>query len=349
MPNTTPVEEPKEENKPKDDATATEDSSNTVGSTDWLSMRQGPFTNSKGTRWNNTVEYAVPGSGRVYRGYMREFFHPGQGNKPKPKETYQLSFLYNPNTVSVGYDLSAGSNQYMPWMQTSEGLEGTSSPGMAGITMSFDLLLERLGIPGAPVPKNVTAYKPDGVMHDIRIFDKILSRGMGGDNKLVYSYMSVVRVRFSRHGGGIHPPLGFIGVITGASLNYTRFNIDMVPVRASIGVTLRAYMTNPEITEDGTSGPGGNVGYTMKYAGRLGQRLLRVTAGASRGVTASEPFYNPRMGSNTAVLPSFTSPESDNSAATGGAGSTDVGSTRGTGTSTANGGSAVIAGHGYVT
>lgn len=249
-------------------AAAASPAASTSGAIQSSFARTPPFTNDK-AHLNKGIDFST--RLKVYRGYLQEYWRNGTapgvslgGGTIPVSQQYRLYFYYNPNDIAVAWAIAQGI-QYDP-EYIAPGAGPQSNPAY-GTTISWDMLFDRVGEGN---------FVPEGVLQDVRVFDKIITNGQIGSNGYESTVASqpFVRVQFSRNGGGMQPPLGYTGFITAASIDYTQFDIDMVPTRCVIQVTMQALVFQPEITplDDPTQGAGGTAGYTTpKWA--LGTKL----------------------------------------------------------------------------
>lgn len=253
--------------------------------------RDAPFYNTQAIA-NKGVDYST--GTRVYRGYLQEYWRGA--SPPLVANQYRLYFYYNPNSISVNWELDDGQVDNPEYMSGSTGVDR-----FIGTQVSWDMFFDRVA------EVNVI---PEGVLQDVRIFDKIVTNGAVGPNGYDVTATSppFVRVQFSRNGGGVQPPLGYVGALIASSINYTQFDIDMIPTRCVISCTMRCFVFSPEITalDDPNQGAGGTAGYTTpKFA--LGSKLApfeTVTAGRAR------QWYQPGAGTRKAI--DFGSPVGTN-------------------------------------
>lgn len=208
-------------------------------------------------------------SGKLFRGWIMETpfsmlsGFDGNGNpistgtqaKLFPSQLYRLNFLYNPSTVEQGWDIDLSA------VPPSANITGTT-PGainLKGITFGINLFFDR-----RRAVDRVGA--PDGVLSDVRILTKIMSSGQGGPgtrmNAGTYSPVWLALGRSidpSMHGTTqpLTNPLGAIGYITYANVQYTMFDSNMTPIQCSMSLTIRTdyFLPNTSQVNDSIGTP----------------------------------------------------------------------------------------------
>lgn len=257
--------------------------------------RNPPFRNSIALA-NRGIDYST--NTRVYRGYLQEYERSLDGGKsiiPLAAQ-YRLYFYYNPNNISVNWELD-DTQVVNPEYQSGGGVDR-----FIGTQVSWDMFFDRVA---------EVDFIPEGVLQDVRIFDKLVTGGATGANGygVTATAPPIVRVQFSRNGGGHQAPLGYIGALIASSINYTQFDIDMVPTRCVISCTMRAFVFQPEITQldDPLQGAGGTAGYTTPGF-KLGSHLNPVdvfgtTVYQQKAGNRAPLNFGALIGTNSAVPP----------------------------------------------
>ena len=194
---------------------------------------------------------------------------------------YRLWFLWNPNTITLGY----GFNDAILPQQQNPGSSGGLDGFVQGQQITFSLLFNRMFEVGSD-PNSL------GVLEDVAVFDHIVGSTSDDDGSIAnqYTYLNnaentnyagmltqrPITVSFGGTIGGLVPALGlpptsprtfsFDGYITGAQWTFDMFTARMVPITAQLDITMTRMFfaddpsgTNPDTTPraaDGTVIPG---------------------------------------------------------------------------------------------
>lgn len=220
-----------------------------------------PFTNPEVPEFGFEPMTKAP----LYRGWLSEFWDVSAEGAPPKSKWYRLMFQYNPGALMLDQYIDPD-KVYNPVLQNAQ--ERASWNQSIGNTLSFDMVFDRMASYGSSLAnrryQDQSLGDSTGVLSDVRIVEKILTNGMGGPEGIAYNVMPTVRVRFSRHGGGKFPPLNYIGFVTGTSIHYQRFNVDMVPTRCTISMSIRIAINMPRFKETALHGSGGEVGPALR-------------------------------------------------------------------------------------
>lgn len=180
-------------------------------------------------------------------------------------DSVKLRFLYNPSDFTVSL---TPSDALFPNVNGATGSNANDTASLIGQTTtsaSFNLLFDRsYELNAANNSTNTATSAPTGVSVDIVTFKALLGIPLNGVGQALFLPVHMYL------GGG--QSLDFYGVITTATIVYTHFSVNMVPMRAAITIGMTQWLddTSGPTAADGQSvgptplGPPVNKGSTQK-------------------------------------------------------------------------------------
>lgn len=165
--------------------------------------------------------------GRLFKGrLMNQYLNP--------ETPLQLDFMYNPTSVKIEYNFNENA---LDASQMSSG-ENAVTNLMSGISVSFSILFDRTAERAARrIDKSYGGSDEDsagnvGVISDVRILDKLVGvfDGSGVPTNMPCKLFLSGNDSFT-----------FEGFLTGAAVEFQKFDTDMVPILAGFAVSMRAF------------------------------------------------------------------------------------------------------------
>lgn len=169
---------------------------------------------------------------KIVRGYIRRT----SNNNSDPTNDYRLYFMYNPETIKRNYVSYLDQGALDPFNTIYGSKNLVAPPGV--LDFSFDIFFDRQ-------TENANGSMPRGVLEDFDYFDLVV-RGVIPDqqnpalpdNGIMMVNPRNITVVFS-------PQFSVQGRPYSASVAYEKFDHNMVPIRMTISIALKAFYVGP--------------------------------------------------------------------------------------------------------
>lgn len=183
----------------------------------------------------------------LYRGYMVTAPSGSAQTAGTQRTPYTFNFHFNPTNVNFAYDFN--DSMLTPEQRAQTGVQDDGVPLLvSGASVSFTMVLDR-SLEIAAVPQGLDSTGNLGVLHDIRVLQKLVgSLDSGTNGQPNGTIVSVpVTVVFSESTGGAASPAGsltaiglnFTGYLTMMDVDFQIFNYNMIPYRAEVRIVIR--------------------------------------------------------------------------------------------------------------
>jgi len=197
-----------------------------------------PFSTGAAGRLTSLVTSSNGGNPpEILRGYIRR----SNMNSSDPTGGYRLYFMFNPETIQRNYVAYLEQGALDPFNTIYGSNNLVAPPGV--LDFQFTLLFDRQ-------TENATGAMPRGVLEDFKYFDLVV-RGVIEDGTPQLQDNGIMMINPRNVTVVFSPQLSIQGRPYRASVNYTKFDHTMTPIRMEINLSMKIYYFGP-LREDFT-------------------------------------------------------------------------------------------------
>ena len=182
--------------------------------------------------------------GQTNTSIFDKFNSKGKGNGDVPNSV-KLRFLYNPSDLT---ESGSPSDRLFPQSSGDNSDDDFTIAGQTNVSISFSLLFDRTYEVNSglnPIGDVTQFSHVTGVSTDVLVFKWLM--GVPSNGKGLPQYYPL-----RLYLGGVSSP-SFYGVISGYSIAYSHFSVNMVPMRAAISIGMTQWLGDSEVDDTAPS------------------------------------------------------------------------------------------------